>query len=63
MTKKPRKDTLRTGFIELPYLLVTSAIQIVVFLSYPPPNITGPLFTILKIIAKTFNERRLMKRE
>ena len=63
LTKKPRRDTLRTGFIELPYLLVTSAVQIVVLLSYLPPNVTRPLFTVLTIIAKTFIERRLMKRE
>ena len=54
---------LRTGFIELPYLLVTSAVQIVVLLSYLPPNVTRPLFAVLTIIAKTFNEWRLMKLE
>ncbi len=59
MTKKPRRDTLRTGVIELPYLLVTSALQIVVLLSYLPPKVTRPLFTVFKIIAKTFIERRL----
>lgn len=63
LTKKPRRDTLRTGVIELPYLLVTSAVQIVVLLSYLPPNVTRPLFTVLTRIAKTFIERRLMKRE
>ena len=63
MTKKPRRDMLRTGFIELPYLLVTSAVQIVVLLSYLPPNVTRPLFAVLTIIAKTFKERWLMRRE